>query len=89
MGQFITYLPKLTIPESLIKEFALMSDKKKNMEEEMFQCAFYMPGVLLTVGEKSWAMLYPVCKALLNSKISKKRETLASSLHERFEESEQ
>ena len=82
LGPFITSLPKHIIPESLIEEFINMSDKKKNTEEEMFQCAFYMPGVLLTVGEKLWGLLGSAYKTLFNSKIPKIKETLASSLHE-------
>jgi hypothetical protein len=84
LGPFIISLPVHIIPDALIEEFTQLCDKKKNTEEETFQCAYYIPGVLATLGPKSWPMLLGSYKSLISNKTTKIKETLASSLHEFF-----
>lgn len=84
LGPFIISLPKYIIKDALIEEFTMLCDKKKSSEEEMYHCAYYLPGVIFTMGEKSWSTLQSTYKALLYSKLPIIRETMAASLHELF-----
>ena len=84
LGPFIISLPVQIIPDTLVEEFTQLCDKKKCTEEECFQCAFYFPGVLATLGYKAWPLLLGSYKSLIVNKTTKIKETLASCLHEFF-----
>jgi hypothetical protein len=84
LGPFMISLPKHIISNELIDNFIQLSERKKSTDEELYFCAYYMPGVLLTIGEKIWPQLQTAYKALLAIKLPNIRETLASSIHEFF-----
>jgi len=45
-----------------------MSDKRKSSDEEIYKCAYYLPGVLCTLGPSIWKQLSIAYKALVGSK---------------------
>jgi serine/threonine-protein phosphatase 4 regulatory subunit 1 len=80
LGSFVIEAGK-SVDEEVLQAYLKLSASDSDQELKV-SCAFYFPGVLLTLGAEYWPVLQPTFNQLCFDDQIKVRKSLAASIHE-------
>lgn len=80
LGPFIIEFGK-DVDDEILQAYLKLSASDSESENKS-SCAFYLPGVLLTLGAEAWSTLQPTFNQMCIDEQVKVRKSLAASMHE-------
>jgi serine/threonine-protein phosphatase 4 regulatory subunit 1 len=82
LPEIIVHCSKDNLGQLILSQYLVMPKYQDSSNELAYKCAFYFPGVLITLGPTSWDALSKLYSSLASHSDLKVRKCIAHSIHE-------